>query len=54
MKTKAEKFLMSLPVVPIQPDANPSNGHLSYFIGGIVALVILCYLVYTLLRPEKF
>ena len=23
-------------------------------IAGIVALLVLCYLVYTLLRPEKF
>jgi K+-transporting ATPase KdpF subunit len=23
-------------------------------VGGIVALVLLCYLLYTLVRPEKF
>jgi K+-transporting ATPase KdpF subunit len=27
---------------------------LSYIIGGIVALMILGYLIYTLLHPEKF
>ncbi len=27
---------------------------LEYFIGGILAAVLLVYLVYALLRPEKF
>ena len=31
-----------------------SNGRDSYIIGGIIALLILGYLVYTLLRPDKF
>jgi K+-transporting ATPase KdpF subunit len=31
-----------------------SNGPVSYLIGGIIALMILGYLVYILLHPEKF
>jgi K+-transporting ATPase KdpF subunit len=31
-----------------------SNGTVSYIIGGIIALLIMGYLIYTLLRPEKF
>jgi len=54
MKTKAGTLLMSLLVVPVQPDAAGSNGPLSYLIGGIIALLILGYLIYTLLRPDKF
>jgi K+-transporting ATPase KdpF subunit len=36
------------------PDAVVSNGPVSYLIGGIIALLILGYLIYTLLRPDKF
>ena len=54
MKTKDGTLLMSLLVVPIQSDAAVSNGPLSYIIGGIIALLILGYLIYTLLRPDKF
>jgi K+-transporting ATPase KdpF subunit len=45
-----------LPVVavPIQSDTNVANGAFSYLIGAIVALCIMGYLIYTLLRPEKF
>ncbi len=53
MNTKALKSLLSLVVVPIhEPVA--SNGPVSYLIGGIIALLILGYLIYTLLHPEKF
>jgi K+-transporting ATPase KdpF subunit len=54
MKTKVAISLMSLLVVPIQADAELSNGPVSYLIGGIVAILILGYLIYTLLRPDKF
>jgi K+-transporting ATPase KdpF subunit len=54
MKTKAGTLIISLLVVPMQPDANASNGPVSYLIGGIIALLILGYLIYTLLRPDKF
>jgi K+-transporting ATPase KdpF subunit len=41
-------------IVPIQSDAVVSNGTVSYLIGGIIALLIMGYLIYTLLRPDKF
>ena len=31
-----------------------SNGALSYVIGGFIAVLLMIYLVYTLLKPEKF
>jgi K+-transporting ATPase KdpF subunit len=54
MKTNSAKSIMALVVIPIQSDAVVSNGPISYIIGGIIALLILGYLVYTLLRPDKF
>jgi K+-transporting ATPase KdpF subunit len=54
MKTKVATSFMSLLIVPVQSDPSVSNGSMSYLIGGIIALLILGYLIYTLLRPEKF
>jgi K+-transporting ATPase KdpF subunit len=54
MKTNAAKSIMALAVVPLQSDAAVSNGPVSYIIGVIIALMILGYLIYTLLRPDKF
>ena len=54
MKTKISKSCFLLAAVPVSSDSAVSNGHVSYLIGGIIALLILGYLVYTLLRPEKF
>jgi K+-transporting ATPase KdpF subunit len=54
MKTKAGTSLMSIAVIPVQSGATVSNGPVSYLIGGIIALLILGYLIYTLLRPDKF
>jgi K+-transporting ATPase KdpF subunit len=55
MKTKFMTSLMSLIVLPVKADpTTPSNGQASYVIGGIIALLILGYLIYTLLRPDKF
>jgi K+-transporting ATPase KdpF subunit len=53
---KARKFIPTLffSVVPIQKNAEVSTGPVSYLIGGIIALLILGYLIYTLLHPEKF
>jgi K+-transporting ATPase KdpF subunit len=54
MKLEAAKSIMALVVIPIHPDATVSNGTVSYIIGGIIALMILGYLIFTLLRPDKF
>jgi K+-transporting ATPase KdpF subunit len=54
MKAKVATSFMSLVVVPVHSDAAVSNDPLSYLIGGIIALLIMGYLIYTLLRPEKF
>jgi K+-transporting ATPase KdpF subunit len=55
MKTKVMTSLMFLLVAPVKADSTTaSNGAVSYIIGGIIALLILGYLIYTLMRPEKF
>jgi K+-transporting ATPase KdpF subunit len=54
MKIKARTSLMFLVVLPVHSEAAVSNGPVSYIIGGIIALLILGYLIYTLLRPDKF
>jgi K+-transporting ATPase KdpF subunit len=54
MKTKFSNSLMTLAVVPAGTSAVGSNSTLSYLIGGIIAFLILGYLIYTLLHPEKF
>jgi K+-transporting ATPase KdpF subunit len=54
MKTKTTKSLLSLVVLPVQTGAAVSNGPVSYLIGGIIALLIMGYLIYTLLHPDKF
>lgn len=54
MNSKYLKLLIPLAVAPGQPEAVASNSPVSYLIGGIVALLIMGYLIYTLLRPEKF
>jgi K+-transporting ATPase KdpF subunit len=54
MRIKISKSAFLILAVPVSSDTAVSNGHISYLIGGIVALLIMGYLVYTLLRPEKF
>jgi len=54
MKTTIVKSFMPLAVVSVQSGTAASNSSISYLIGGIVALLIMGYLVYSLVRPEKF
>jgi K+-transporting ATPase KdpF subunit len=54
MKIKIPTLSMSLLVVPVHSDTAVSNGPVSYLIGGVIALLIMGYLIYTLLRPEEF
>jgi K+-transporting ATPase KdpF subunit len=54
MKSKDPTSLISLLVVPVSLDTAGSNGPVSYIIGCIIALLILGYLIYSLLRPERF
>jgi K+-transporting ATPase KdpF subunit len=54
MNSKASTSLLSLVALPVHSDAAVSNSPLSYLIGGIIALLIMGYLIYTLLRPDKF
>jgi K+-transporting ATPase KdpF subunit len=44
----------SFMLIAVAPETAASNSPLSYLIGGIIALLIMGYLIYTLLRPEKF
>jgi K+-transporting ATPase KdpF subunit len=54
MKTKIPKMIMSFFLISANPENPSSNSPVSYLIGGIIALLILGYLIYTLLRPDKF
>lgn len=54
MKTKFPKLFTILLIVPSGHEASAVNNSLSYLLGGIIALLILGYLIYTLLRPDKF
>jgi len=54
MKTKNPKLFMTLLIVPVTHQSSYANSSLSYLLGGIIALLILGYLIYTLLRPDKF
>ncbi len=58
MKTNMNKKVVAsgllLVAEPVHTHVNVSNGPISYLIGGIIALLIMGYLVYTLIRPEKF
>jgi K+-transporting ATPase KdpF subunit len=35
-------------------DNNPVANQASYFVGAVIAIFILGYLIYTLLKPDKF
>ena len=54
MKKKVATSCILLVTSPAPAGAVGSNGPLSYLIGGIIALLIMAYLVYSLVRPEKF
>jgi K+-transporting ATPase KdpF subunit len=54
MRTKAVGLLVTLVDVPVVTGTSASNGTVSYLIGGIIAFLIIGYLIYTLLRPDKF
>jgi len=44
---------MTAPVTIPAPGIAESN-HVSYIIGAVIALFILGYLIYSLLKPDKF
>lgn len=54
MKKNLYSFLLLPLVVPIMENASTGNGPISYTIGIIIAFLISGYLVYTLMKPDKF
>jgi K+-transporting ATPase KdpF subunit len=54
MKTKIPTLFGVFLVVTPQSKELVSNDSASYILGGIIAVIIMGYLVYTLLKPEKF
>jgi K+-transporting ATPase KdpF subunit len=54
MKTKIVTSMMLIVAAPVNTDVAISNSPLSYMIGGFIALLLMGYLVFTLLKPEKF
>lgn len=53
MKTRISSSFLLLTAVPASSDA-AGNGSHGYIIGGIIAVLIMAYLIYSLIRPEKF
>lgn len=51
MKTFKKSFVL-LATVPV--NGSFVNGTAGYLVGGIIAVLIMAYLVYSLLKPEKF
>ena len=49
---KMKKSLVLLATVPV--NGSFINGTFGYLVGGIIAVLIMAYLVYSLLKPEKF
>lgn len=45
--------IVLVPLV-ISTTGNTGNSNASYVIGGIIAILILAYLVFSLLKPDKF
>jgi K+-transporting ATPase KdpF subunit len=42
-------------LVNVLPGANPSNAQsLGYLIGALLSIAIFGYLIYSLIKPEKF
>jgi K+-transporting ATPase KdpF subunit len=54
MNTRIAVSSMFFEVAPVHSGIAVSNGPVSYIIGGIISLLILGYLIYTLMHPEKF
>ena len=52
METLQKSFLLLVPVA--NTHGSFMNGTTGYLVGGIIAAVIMGYLVYSLLKPEKF
>jgi K+-transporting ATPase KdpF subunit len=53
MNQKINASVILIAAMPEQ-SAAAANNPSGYLIGGIIAILILGYLVYTLIRPEKF
>jgi K+-transporting ATPase KdpF subunit len=52
-KIMAALFLICLLAAPAAANTASTKPQ-GYLIGGIVALLIMVYLIYSLIRPEKF
>jgi len=53
--TTLKFVLMTFASMPAtQADPAGHSGHTGYIAGAIIALLIMGYLIYTLMRPEKF
>jgi K+-transporting ATPase KdpF subunit len=46
--------LLALLLMPLNHESAASDSTHGYLIGGIIALLIMGYLIYTLMHPDKF
>jgi len=50
---RIDQKLILLATAPVHADTG-ATANPNYLIGGIIAFLILCYVVYSLVKPEKF
>jgi K+-transporting ATPase KdpF subunit len=50
---KPELYQLAVPIAVTAP-GEAGNNSVSYIIGGVIAVFILAYLIYSLLKPDKF
>ena len=54
MQAKVSTSFIFLTVTPASSGTAIAESRFGYLIGVIIALIIMGYLIYTLIRPEKF
>jgi K+-transporting ATPase KdpF subunit len=54
MKTTQFFSIFLAVVVPENSKAAAANNTISYILGAIIAILIMAYLIYSLIKPENF
>ncbi|HEY4786859.1 MAG TPA: K(+)-transporting ATPase subunit F [Bacteroidales bacterium] len=54
MNWETHMLTIILVTAPAHSNTAVANGTVSYVIGSVIALLIMGYLIYSLLRPDKF
>jgi K+-transporting ATPase KdpF subunit len=54
MRQNVLASLIHMVAAPVHSGAAVTNGSVGYLIGGVVSILLMGYLIFTLLHPEKF